>query len=242
MASDALLTPTEIQDASLLGLPAELRNSIYTYVLHGNAPTVLHASKIHPLLQVCRQTRAEAMAAYFAETQFVALCGADFGVRKLSRTGGRNPGNGLHSHKAGKMLTKPHMKKLINQAGNSAVFEMVVFNIYSTRNLIHQKRDRNSLCVAGIEMEYREGKAEIQRSLGRSYPGSDSRGGRWVSLNPNHTYRPPTSNLAFDAQDVDAAVHEGMQEAREIANRDDFKGWKYQDLQEIAKAMRYRRS
>lgn len=182
------------------------------------------------------------MAAYFAETQFVALCGADLGVRKAYRTAARNPGNGLHANKADKMIMKPHMAKLINEAGNAAIFEIVIFNIYNIQNVVHRMRDRNSLRVAGFEMEYKEGKAVIKSSSGQSYPGSGSRGGRWVSLNPNHTYKPTSSNLAFDAQDVDAAVHEGMQKAREIANGNNFKGWKYDDLQEIATAMRYGRS
>lgn len=179
------------------------------------------------------------MAAYFAETQFIALCGADFEGRRKHRTGIPGREEPFKPSSADKMIAKPYMTKLIAQAGNSAIFEMMVFNVYTTRDVFHKKNQRERLCVARIEMNYKAGKAEIQNYDGPPFP---SLGFRHGSTDLLHRIKVPPAFRIWDAEDVDAAVEEAMQKAREIADSDNFKGWTFKDLQAIAKVVGYRTS
>ncbi|CAK3876740.1 Hypothetical predicted protein [Lecanosticta acicola] len=76
-SSAASSAAKDAQDSRLFQLPAELRNTIYEFVLYSEDPVVLEdlwgrsSLRFPALLQVCRQVRDEAAGIWYSSSVFL---------------------------------------------------------------------------------------------------------------------------------------------------------------------------
>lgn len=223
-----------------LDLPAEIRNRVYAHALSNCPIRDLSCFALPPFALTTRQLRNEALPILFAESQFRLSIGCNLLARDYSRLLGHS---GQKEKNDRRLAGVPGIKRIVGSflkgAGEAALLRDISIQITDAQ-FIEEARDwercGRPLLHRGLRYTDRI-KATLHLLVTE---GSLSMSVKETSCSGRYGFPRYIAARRIEGivQDIEGALEKASSIAREIANKDGFKGFTISDLRSVAKAFR----